>query len=182
MESEEQACLVSPSVEVTEAVGEAIGRRLGPGDLVVLSGDLGAGKTALVRGLARGLDVAEIPGSPSFALMNQYEGRCPLYHFDAWMRGREAALLGEGAGEYLEGDGVAVLEWGEQVASLLPAPRLEVRLGHLGPTERTLELVVIPSPEPPTTAVRERLRRLDAAREAARATAGLERVCGEDRL
>jgi len=158
------------TVETTEALGERIGRELGPGGLVCLTGELGAGKTALVRGLARGLGVAEVPSSPSFALMNEYVGRVPLYHFDAWMRGREAALLSEGADELLEGRGVAVVEWSDQVAELLPTPHLRVSLRHLGPSERSVSLEVVAGPERSSG---ERLERLQRALESAGKTPGL---------
>ncbi|MAB79225.1 MAG: tRNA (adenosine(37)-N6)-threonylcarbamoyltransferase complex ATPase subunit type 1 TsaE [Planctomycetes bacterium] len=143
MARDNQPCFASPSVAVTEAVGERIGAELGAGCLISLVGELGSGKTALVRGLALGLGIHQPVGSPSFTLMNEYEGRVPLYHFDAWMRGREAALLGEGAGEFLDGVGVAAVEWGDRVAQFLPTPHLELCLWHRGPTERRLAVRVI---------------------------------------
>jgi len=133
----------SHSVEATEALGEALGRGLDAGAVVALVGELGAGKTALARGLARGLDVAEGATSPTFTLMHEHAGRVPLYHFDAWMAGREATFLEGGGSDYLGGDGVAVVEWAERVEAWLPLPRLELRLAHLGPEERLLELRVI---------------------------------------
>lgn len=132
--------LVSRSAEATERVGERLGRALGPGAVLALSGELGAGKTALVRGLARGLGVEERVSSPTYTLLHEYEGRLRLYHYDAWMEGRERALLAGGGSSWLFDAGVAVVEWAERVADLLPEPRLEVRLAHRGPEERELVL------------------------------------------
>jgi len=135
--------LVSRSPEATEALGEALGRAAFPGLLLTLDGDLGAGKTCFVRGLARGLEVTDPVSSPTFALMNEYEGRLPLVHCDAWMEGRERAFLADGGVERLEG-AVGVVEWGARVADQLPGPHLRVRLDHRGAgelaTTRRLEL------------------------------------------
>ena len=172
MESPKPKHFRSSSVETTEALGESLGAGLSAGALVCLSGDLGAGKTAFVRGLARGLAVEDRPSSPSFALMNEYEGRVPLYHFDAWMRGREAALLSQGAEEYLEGNGVAVIEWAEGVRELLPTPRIEIRLRHLSNTERSIETELIP-PERSTELTTAKLSMLARAHDQAHRTRGL---------
>src|SRR5262245_31785188 len=125
--------LVTRSPEATESLGEAIGRQLAPGAVVALDGELGSGKTCLVRGLARGLGVEETVSSPSFTLMHEYRGRLTLHHFDAWMAGREQAFLEAGGAEALDGDGVAVIEWAERVRAYLPPARLSVRLAHAGP-------------------------------------------------
>ena len=83
----------SRSAEETAALGEALGRRLGQGAVIALDGELGAGKTVFVQGLARGLGVEEPVTSPSFTLMHEHAGRLTLHHFDAWMTGREVAFL-----------------------------------------------------------------------------------------
>jgi len=166
-----EVTLESPAPEITEAAGEALGRALGPGALVALVGELGSGKTTLVRGLARGLGIEGPVTSPSFALMQEYAGRVPLYHFDAWMRGREAALLAEGAAEYLDGPGVAVVEWADRVTELLPAPRLEIRLFHLAEERRGLGVRGVPGPD--NRASREQGQALETARKALLATPGL---------
>ncbi len=132
--------LVSSSPERTEHLGRVLGEGLVPGSVVSLRGDLGSGKTTFVRGLALGLDVVEPVTSPTFTLMHEYAGRLPCYHFDAWMSGREALFLEGGGAEYLGGDGVAIVEWSDRVESWLPRPRLEVRLGHRSPEERSLAL------------------------------------------
>lgn len=139
--------VASRSVEETEDLAAALGERLRPGDVLALDGELGAGKTAFVRGLARGLGVEGPVSSPTYILMNVYSGRLELYHFDAWMEGREQAFLADGGGEWLRADGVAVVEWAERVADWLPRPRLGVRLAHAGPEERRIELEVLRGPD-----------------------------------
>ena len=135
---------ISDGEEATERLGERLGRALPAGAVLSLEGDLGAGKTTFVRGLARGLgaDPDEV-SSPTYTLMHEVPGRLTLYHFDAWIQARERAFLEGGGGEWLFGDGVCAVEWGGGVATHLPAPRLRVALEHLGPERRgiTVELV-----------------------------------------
>ena len=135
--------LVSASPAATEALGELLGGALGPGDVVALEGELGSGKTCLVRGLARGLGVTDPVTSPTFTLMHTYAGRVPLHHFDAWMEGREQALLEGGGAEWLRAEGVAVVEWAERVSAWLPEPRIRIRLGHLDPERRRIGLSAV---------------------------------------
>ncbi len=116
------------SVEETRALGEAVGHLLAGGDVVALSGDLGAGKTAFVQGAARGLDVDEPVVSPTFTLVREYRGRVPVHHLDIYRLDREQDVLDLGLDEMLE-DGAAVfVEWGDAVAGLLPADHLSVRI------------------------------------------------------
>ena len=126
----------------TEELGVALAELALAGDVVALEGDLGAGKTALVRGLARGLGIDDSVASPTYVLMDALEGgRLPLYHFDAWLDGREKALFADGGDEWLRGHGLAVVEWASRVALWLPLPRLEVRLQHVDPGRRRALLV-----------------------------------------
>jgi len=95
----------------TEALGRALGERAQPGTVIALHGDLGSGKTCLVRGIARGLGLDRPIGSPSYTLMQTHEGgRLQLHHFDAWMEGRQKAFLGDGALEAWHGAGLSVVE------------------------------------------------------------------------
>lgn len=137
--------LRSESPEATERLGEELGRRLAPGALVVLDGELGAGKTCFVRGLARGLGVTERVTSPTYALLQTYPGRIELAHLDAWMEGRERAFLLDGGLDWITGAGTAavtVIEWGSRVLDVLPAERLRVLLEHAGPSTRRILLRV----------------------------------------
>jgi tRNA threonylcarbamoyladenosine biosynthesis protein TsaE len=132
--------LRSSSPAATERLGEELGRRLVPGALVALDGELGSGKTCLVRGLARGLGVTERVTSPTYALLATYPGRLELLHFDAWMEGRERAFLLDGGLDCLASGGVAVIEWAERVLDVLPATRLRIELAHAGHEQRTLRV------------------------------------------
>ena len=135
---------VSESAEATEAFGAELARHLGAGSVLALHGELGAGKTCLVRGLARGLGIPGNVASPTYLLLQEYGGgRLPLAHYDAWMEGREKALFLDGGADELGGEGVAVIEWAERVADWLPLPRLELGLRHAGPERRLLRLVAL---------------------------------------
>lgn len=162
----------SRSPETTEALGERLGRALVSGALVALIGELGSGKTTMVRGLARGLEVREAVTSPTFTRMRALPGRLVLFHFDAW-RGGALELFEQGA-EFLAGDGVAVVEWAERVAEHLPRPRIELCLRHLGPDERGLRARLVPPPEHAGPGARALAFALGAALERARTTPGLD--------
>ena len=104
----------------TEALGETLARRLGPGDVVAYRGDLGAGKTAFTRGLARGLGCTGRVTSPTFTVVNEYEGRLPLFHFDLSRLEGEDALYDVGWEDYLDRGGVCAVEWSERAEAALP--------------------------------------------------------------
>lgn len=117
------------SAEETRALGERLARQLLPGDVVLLEGAMGAGKSELTRGIARGLGVEGAIPSPTFTILNCYDqGRLPLYHFD-WYRLESAEELYElGMDEYLLGDGVAVVEWPSQAPGVAPEKRLTIAI------------------------------------------------------
>lgn len=104
----------------TEALGETLARRLGPGGVVAYRGDLGAGKTAFTRGLARGLGCTGRVTSPTFTVVNEYEGRLPLFHFDLYRLEGEDALYDVGWEDYLDRGGVCAVEWSERAEAALP--------------------------------------------------------------
>ena len=133
------------SPEETQAIAAALGERLEGGDVVALIGEMGAGKTTLVRGLARGLgaDEEEV-ASPTYTLMHEYPGRLVLRHFDAWMEEREEAFLLGGGAEWLhDPEGVCVLEWAGRVSGHLPAEHLQLELQPLDLERRELRLLVL---------------------------------------
>ena len=174
MARDERWSALSGAPETTEALGERLGAALPPGALLALVGELGSGKTTLVRGLARGLGASEAVTSPTFTRMRVLEGRLTLHHFDAWRGGAEE-LFAEGA-ELLSGDGVAVVEWADRVEQHLPRPRIELRLAHAGEGERELSARLV-EPDPRAGPGARRLAAaLSAALELARATPGLEAV------
>jgi tRNA threonylcarbamoyladenosine biosynthesis protein TsaE len=166
--------LVSTSAAATRDLGRALGRLLPPGAVLRLDGELGAGKTALVQGLAEGLGVDDAIDSPTFTLMKEYEGRLPLYHYDAWMEGRERAFLEGGGEDLFHGRGVAVVEWGSRVADLLPVPHLWIRLAHRSETERSVVLALVEGGDEDAERASALWR---AARDAARQK-GLEPAAG----
>ena len=133
--------MITHSPGETRAFGERLARQLRAGDVLLLQGNLGAGKSELTRGIARGLGVTDTVTSPSFTILNVYEdGRVPLYHFD-WYRLQSAEELYEmGMDEYLGGDGVAVVEWPSQCPEAIPEDCLEVAIEPLGESERRLTL------------------------------------------
>ena len=109
---------ISHSPAETEALGEKFGRAAGRGRVIALSGDLGAGKTQFVRGLARGLGIPARVHSPTFTLVNEYGGgRLKLFHLDLYRLETTAQILSAGIGEYLSPDGVAVIEWAERITN-----------------------------------------------------------------
>ncbi|MBI5431934.1 MAG: tRNA (adenosine(37)-N6)-threonylcarbamoyltransferase complex ATPase subunit type 1 TsaE [Planctomycetes bacterium] len=134
---------VTRDPQATERLAEHLARGLEPGTVLALDGELGAGKTCFVRGLARGLDSVDPVASPTYTLMHEYRGRLPLYHFDAWMQGREEAFLAGGGAEWLEAGGVAAVEWAERVAEHLPRERLHVELAHRRDGGRTVRISVL---------------------------------------
>ena len=129
----------SSSAAETEALGARVAERLGRGDVVVVSGEVGAGKTTLIRGACRALGVEGPVTSPTFTIGQRYEGRLPISHLDLYrlesLEGEDPALLDD----YL-GDGVAFVEWPAAGAERLGRPALEVRLRHEDRERRTIEI------------------------------------------
>lgn len=131
--------MTSHSVEQTQAFGARLGAQLRAGDVVALQGDLGAGKTNFVQGIARGLGVTEDVNSPTFILANEYHsGRLPLYHVDAYRISDAAEAEAFGLDDYLFGDGITVIEWAERVREALPREVLWLELEYVSENERAL--------------------------------------------
>ena len=116
------------SPQETQALARALADTLQPGDCICMYGDLGVGKTAFVQGLAQGLGIEEPVTSPTFTIVNCYEGRLPLYHFDVYRIGSCEELEEIGYEEYVYGDGVSVIEWPELIAGALPEMRYDVTI------------------------------------------------------
>lgn len=131
----------SPAVEVTHQLGAALGRALRAGDGIALQGDLGAGKTNFVQGIARGLGITEDVNSPTFILANEYtSGRLLLYHIDAYRVESAQEAVGFGLEDYLNGDGVTIIEWAERVRAALPSDILWIELEYIAENERALTI------------------------------------------
>jgi tRNA threonylcarbamoyladenosine biosynthesis protein TsaE len=124
----------------TQALGERLGRALVAGDVVALVGELGAGKTSFVQGLARGLGITGRVASPSFTIVNEHAGRVPLYHVDFYRLEDADELANIGFEEYFSLGGVVVVEWADRFPRALPAERLDVRIEITGEGTRRLHV------------------------------------------
>ncbi|HET6370424.1 MAG TPA: tRNA (adenosine(37)-N6)-threonylcarbamoyltransferase complex ATPase subunit type 1 TsaE [Nitrospiria bacterium] len=132
---------ITRSPEETRRVGESIGRELSGGEVLALSGELGAGKTTLVQGIAKGLGVrTPYVASPTFILVSTHFGRVVLHHVDLYRLDGEAQAEEMGLLDYFSNDAVAVIEWADRALSLLPAERLTVTLKMLSEEEREITL------------------------------------------
>ncbi|HOL16570.1 MAG TPA: tRNA (adenosine(37)-N6)-threonylcarbamoyltransferase complex ATPase subunit type 1 TsaE [Bacillota bacterium] len=120
--------MTTRSEEETTYTGMVLGNTIREPLVVALNGELGSGKTVFVRGAAAGLGVTEMVTSPSFVLLKIYRGRIPVYHFDFYRLDEAAALNDLGFEEYLPGDGVAFVEWADNLPGIIPAERLEITI------------------------------------------------------
>ena len=133
--------MTTTSPRETELLGERLAQQLKGGEVLALFGGRGMGKTAFTRGLARGLDVQEPVSSPTFALVNEYAGRLPLYHFDMYRVTSWDDLYSTGFFDYLETGGVLVIEWSENIEEALPENTVKIifKRGN-GENDREIEI------------------------------------------
>lgn len=126
----------------TQELGKKIGQLLRPGDVVRLEGDLGAGKTTIAQGICHGLEVKEPVTSPTFAIMHHYDGRYSVNHIDAYRIENQLELRELGLEEFLEGDGVSLVEWAENITSIMPSDYLQIQIMALpgNPQMRVIKL------------------------------------------
>ncbi len=124
----------------TEAFGRRLAAHLFGGAVIALMGPLGAGKTHLVRAVAEGLGVANsrVVSSPTFVLIQEYSGRLPIYHFDAYRLKHSGEFLELGVHEYFEGKGVCLVEWADRVEDVMPQEHLRIALEIIGETARRI--------------------------------------------
>lgn len=132
--------IVSHSLAQTQRLGARLGELLHGGELLLLDGDLGTGKTSLTQGIAEGLGVREVVSSPTFTLLKEYEGRLPLYHFDLYRLDDASEILDLGFEEYFESGGVCVVEWANKAEYIWPSEHLRVRLKIVSETKRGMLL------------------------------------------
>jgi len=131
--------VVTSSHEQTWRIGQMLGSRLEPGDIICLYGDLGAGKTSFSYGIALGLEVKDqYITSPTFTFVNEYKGRVPFYHIDLYRLKDPEELEGIGFEEYIDSDGVTVIEWAERAEDELPDDRLNVYLSYVNEHSREI--------------------------------------------
>lgn len=126
--------------EETADAGAELAQALRPGDVLAFHGDLGAGKTAFIRGVARGLGIEARVSSPTFTIVNEYPGRVPLFHFDMYRLASSEELFEIGWEDYLERGGVCCVEWTENVEDAMPEDAVHVRIEKTG--EKTRKIVV----------------------------------------
>ncbi len=133
----------SKSTSQTIRVGKSIGSRLRPGDVVALTGELGAGKTQFIKGLAAGAGVGKptYVSSPSFTLINEYPGRVPFYHVDLFRLESQKEAEGLGLEDYLHGGGITAIEWADKIPSLLPKEMLSIHIVYTGKNTRSIEIM-----------------------------------------
>jgi tRNA threonylcarbamoyladenosine biosynthesis protein TsaE len=132
--------LTTRSPEQTQEFGTRLGELANPGDVILLVGKLGAGKTCLTQGIAWGLGIKEYAASPSFVLVRELKGRLPLYHLDFYRLENLAEIAELGLDEYFYGQGVSVVEWAEKALSLLPPENLLIEMEYIAETGRRLKL------------------------------------------
>lgn len=132
--------LVSHSPEQTRQLGEKIGQLAQAGDVILLSGELGAGKTCLTQGIAWGLGIQEYALSPTFVIMREMHGRLTLYHIDLYRLDNIEESIDLGLDDYLYGQGICVVEWAEKALSIMPRNHLLIEISYLSDTGRSFHL------------------------------------------
>lgn len=140
---DKQSAFRTHSPEETQEIGVRIGGQLNPGDVVALIGDLGVGKTCLTQGIARGAGVYQdqTVNSPSYILINEYDGKIPVYHIDLYRLERLEDIVALGLEEYLDGDGICVIEWADRMEELLPENHIQVRITSEDEFTRAIEVL-----------------------------------------
>ncbi len=132
--------VITKSAAETQRFGRKLAKLLRAGDLVCLTGGLGAGKTCLIQGIARGLQVKDYVNSPTFKIINEYQGRMPVYHFDLYRLEGLTDLSGLGYEEYFYGQGVSLVEWSEKITPFLPKQYLQIKLHSID--EHTRKIIL----------------------------------------
>ncbi len=132
--------IISRSEEETVKAGEEFAHLLERGSMVALYGDLGAGKTQFVKGVCRAFKVTEVVNSPTFTIVNEYHGTIPIFHIDLYRMKSMDEILGIGFDEYLESDGICLVEWAEKLEGLMPVRRFDVRMSVIDDSSREITL------------------------------------------
>jgi len=133
--------ILSKSPEETIALGEHLAKSFKEGDIICFFGDLGSGKTTLIKGMAKSLKIDQTKvNSPTFVLMNVYQGRLPLFHFDLYRLEDIEGISSIGFEEFLYDDGVSVIEWADRLGTFLPKEYLKIDLKHKNPDQREIHL------------------------------------------
>jgi tRNA threonylcarbamoyladenosine biosynthesis protein TsaE len=131
---------ISHSSEQTQQLGYSLGQLAQQGDIFLLSGNLGSGKTCLTQGIARGMDIKSTVASPSFVLVREHYGRMPLYHIDLYRLDNIEEIVNLGLEQYFEGDGLCVVEWAEKGLAVFPLEHLLISLEYLTDNQRNISI------------------------------------------
>jgi len=131
---------ITNTVEETIKLGIKIGKRLNPGDIVCIDGDLGSGKTHLTKGIALGLGIDEHITSPTFNIVNEYEGRLKFYHFDVYRVNDPDEIAAIGFDEYIFSDAASVIEWSDYISELIPEEHIQIRIANESETSRNISI------------------------------------------
>ena len=132
--------LISNSSDETIEIGRKLGSLLKSGDVIAYKGTLAAGKTTLTKGIAKSLGIEEDVTSPTFTLLSEYEGKIPLYHFDAYRLDDAQAFYDIAAEEFIYGDGVCAIEWTENVESAIPSDAIKIQIEIIEPEKRKITI------------------------------------------
>lgn len=135
--------IITKSETETQQVGAELVKTLAPGSVVAMYGDLGAGKTAFVRGMTRGLGIDFPVSSPTFNVVNEYPGKVPMFHFDMYRLGSADELFDIGWDDYLERGGICAVEWSENVEEAFEPGTVKVTITKLGDSEREITVEVM---------------------------------------
>jgi tRNA threonylcarbamoyladenosine biosynthesis protein TsaE len=131
------------SVDKTMNIGKKIGSLANSGDIICLTGDLGSGKTHLTKGIAEGLGISDHITSPTFTIVNEYEGRIKLYHFDVYRVNDPDEISAIGFDEYIFGEGVSVIEWSNYITELIPEEYISINIIKMPEADTTFRKIII---------------------------------------
>jgi len=133
--------IITKSPEETKNLGKEVSKLTKPGDLLAFYGELGAGKTCFIQGISQGLKVKDYVTSPSFTIINEYQGKIPIYHFDLFRLNNAEEILEFSYEEYFYGEGLTVIEWAEKIEQLLPKEHLEIEIKFKDRYQRTISFI-----------------------------------------
>ena len=140
---------------VTKEIGYRLGKLLTPESVICLLGDLGAGKTTITQSIAKALEVDDYITSPTFTIVNEYEGKMPLYHFDVYRIGSSEEMYDIGYEDYINGNGVCIIEWANLIEDILPEEYLKIELNY---KDMSREMVLTPKGEKYENIVKELIK------------------------
>ena len=132
--------IITNNADETIAVGKKLGATIDRGDVIALYGDLGAGKTTIIRGIAQSLGIASRITSPTFTIVNEYPGKIPMFHFDMYRITDKDELFEIGWDEYLERNGICIVEWSENIEGAFPHGTIRIRIDKLDENKRSINI------------------------------------------